>query len=125
MGRPTRYSPAFRTHAVAEVRRIRPQYPSEWATIQTVAAALAVSAETLRLWLRQAEPPAERGRADVRRQDAEIRRLARENSQLKRAIDLLRRTGPAPRDAGPAKPGSPIASTPIPALLHHLDQLLG
>lgn len=110
MGRPTRYSPAFRAHAVAEVHRTRPRHASEWATIQAVAADLAVSAESLRTWVRQAESAADPSRqADIRRHQAEIRRLVRENSQLKRALDLLRLTAPDPPATWPTQTAHPEA----------------
>ncbi|MCK9923321.1 transposase [Frankia sp. AgPm24] len=96
MGRPTRYAPAFRAQAVAQVRQTRPQHASEWAAIQTIAAALAISAETLRTWVRGAESTADHARADLRRHQAEIRRLARENTELRRALDLLRATATPP-----------------------------
>ncbi|WP_163548511.1 transposase [Candidatus Frankia nodulisporulans] len=96
MGRPTRYTPAFRAQAVAQVRQTRPRHTSEWAAIQAVAATFAISTETLRTWVRGAESTAERTRADLRRHQAEIRRLARENTELRRALDLLRATATSP-----------------------------
>ncbi len=90
MGRSTRYSPSYRAEAVATLRQVRPQHSSEWAAIQAVAATLGISAETLRTWVRRAEPVTGHGRTDAARHQAEIRRLSREISQLRRALDLLR-----------------------------------
>ncbi|WP_372517821.1 transposase, partial [Frankia tisae] len=53
--RPTRYPPRFRAHAVASVALARPRHSSTWAAIKAVAASLAISTETLRTWVRQAE----------------------------------------------------------------------
>ncbi|CAO5183476.1 transposase [Frankia sp. AiPs1] len=109
MGRPTRYAPAFRARAVEEVRKARPQHTSQWATIRAVSASLAISAETLRTWVRQTDPAATHTFAEIRRHQAEIRRLAQENSQLRHALDLLRRTTSPPAGStrslpGPAQP---------------------
>ncbi|KJE21585.1 Transposase [Frankia torreyi] len=94
MPRPTRYPPHFRADAIARVRRVQPDHSSEWSAIQAVASSLAISAETLRTWVRQAESLSDGQRTTARRQQAEIRRLIRENAELRRALDILR--GPEP-----------------------------
>ncbi|WP_261560737.1 transposase [Frankia tisae] len=94
MPRPTRYPPTFRAQAVARVIRARSGHTSEWAAIQAVAATLAISAETLRTWVRQAESANLLAQAELRRHRAEIRRLARENAELRRVIGLLRTAVP-------------------------------
>ncbi len=53
MSRPSRFSPEQRARAVRLVAEARPNYPSEWATISSVAAKLGASAETVREWVRQ------------------------------------------------------------------------
>ncbi|MCM3923180.1 transposase [Frankia sp. AiPs1] len=95
MPRPTRYPPHFRADAVARVRRDHRDHPSEWSAIQAVANSLAISAETLRTWVRQAESVNDGQRMNARRQQAEIRRLIRENAELRRALDILRGLEPS------------------------------
>ncbi|WP_261558872.1 transposase [Frankia tisae] len=95
MPRPTRYPPHFRADAVARVRRDHRDHPSEWSAIQAVANSLAISAETLRTWVRQAESVNDGQRMNARRQQAEIRRLIRENADLRRALDALRLSEPS------------------------------
>ncbi|WP_368861864.1 transposase [Frankia gtarii] len=94
MPRPTRYPPAFRAQAVTQVIRARSGHTSEWAAIQAVAATLAISAETLRNWIRQTESADALVHADLRRHQTEIRRLTRENAELRRALGLLRTAMP-------------------------------
>ncbi len=111
MSRPTRYPPRFRAHAVASVALARPRHSSTWAAIKAVAASLAISTETLRTWVRQAESSGgATGPADTRGHQTEIRRLNRENADLRQALDLLRATdgaAMAPPPAGPRGRRSP------------------
>ncbi|WP_261575770.1 transposase, partial [Frankia gtarii] len=114
--RPTRYPPRFRAHAVASVALARPRHSSTWAAIKAVAASLAISTETLRTWVRQAESSGgATGPANTCGHQTEIRRLNRENADLRQALDLLRATdGAAPWTASvtitPA--GAPTGGAP-------------
>ncbi|WP_368861933.1 transposase, partial [Frankia gtarii] len=102
------YPPRFRADAIARVRRVQSDHPSEWSAIQAVASSVAISAETLRTWVRQAESLSDGQRTNVRRQQAEIRRLIRENAELRRALDILR--GPDP-STPPTRPTSSRAAS--------------
>ncbi|ABW10799.1 transposase IS3/IS911 family protein [Parafrankia sp. EAN1pec] len=96
MGRPTRYPPPFRAQAVAHVARIRPEHRSTWQAIKTVAAALGVSTETLRGWVRQAEIADGHGQHLRHQQQAELQRLHQENTRLRQTLGRLRGTGDPP-----------------------------
>lgn len=50
----TRFSPEVRKRAVRRVREHQDENGSQWATIQSIAAKIGCTAETLRRWLRQA-----------------------------------------------------------------------
>jgi transposase len=53
MGRVSKYPDELRERAVRMVAEVRPQYPSQWAAITTVAGMLGIGTpETLRTWIR-------------------------------------------------------------------------
>ncbi len=55
-----RYSQEVRDRAVRMVLDQEIQYPSQWATIRSIALKIGCTAETLRKWVRQAERDAGR-----------------------------------------------------------------
>ena len=55
MSRSNRYPPEVRERAVGLVREAQPEYSSQWAAIQSVAAKIGCTHETLRRWVRQCE----------------------------------------------------------------------
>jgi transposase-like protein len=66
-------------------------YPSQWATIRSVAEQLGCTVEALRRWVRQAERDrgAHPGLTTDERQ--RLKQLERENVELKRANEILRK----------------------------------
>ena len=50
-----RYSPEVRERAVRLVREAQPEHGSQWAAIQSIAAKIGCTHETLRRWVRQSE----------------------------------------------------------------------
>ena len=90
MGRVNRYPPELRERAVRLVREHRGEYPSEWATIVSVAGKLGIGAEALRLWLRREEIDhgQRAGLSSAERQ--RLRELERENRELRRANEILK-----------------------------------
>ena len=91
MGRPSKYSAELRERAVRMVFDHRHEYPSQWATIRSVAEKLGCTTEALRRWVRQGERDAGRrpGLSTIDRD--ELTRLQRENAELKRANEILRK----------------------------------
>ena len=55
MDKRTRYSPEVRERTVRLVEEHRHEHGSQWAAIQSIAAKVGCTAETLRRWVRQAE----------------------------------------------------------------------
>ena len=90
MARPSRYSPDFRARAVRLVAEARADHDTEWAAITSVATKLAVSTETLRKWIRQAEVDAGQRAGTTSQESAELKRLRRENAELRRANEILK-----------------------------------
>ena len=85
-----RYSPEVRERAVRLVFDHQSAHASQWAAMESVAAKIGCTAETLRKWVRQAER--DQGRRDgVTTSDRErLKALERENRELRRANEILR-----------------------------------
>lgn len=90
MSRSSRFSPEQRSRAVRLVSEARPNYPSEWAAIASVAAKLGASAETVRKWVRHAEVDAGQRAGVTSEEHAEMKRLRREVAELRRANEILK-----------------------------------
>jgi transposase len=73
------------------VAEVRPEYPSDWPAIKTVAAKLGIgSAETLRKWVRQAEADGGARPGVTSEESAELRKLRAEVRELRRANEILK-----------------------------------
>jgi transposase-like protein len=68
-----------------------PEYPSQWATIRSVADKLGCRVETLRRWVRQAERDAGQRPGLTTDERQRLKQLERENVELKRANEILRK----------------------------------
>ena len=86
-----RFSAEQRAKAVRLVAEATPQHESQWAAIESVAAKIGASAETVRKWVRRAEVDAGvRCRGAGSEESAEVRRLKREVAELRRANGILK-----------------------------------
>ena len=91
MARPSKYSEELRERAVRMVAEVRPDYPSQWAAIATVASKLAIGTrETLRTWIRRREVDAGDRPGVTTEPAAEVTRLKHENAELRRANEILK-----------------------------------
>jgi transposase len=90
MSRASRYSPEQRAKAVRMVAEAVPDYPSQWAAIESVADKIGASGETVRKWVRQAEVDGGKRPGLTSEEAAEIKRLRRENAELRRANEILK-----------------------------------
>ena len=90
MPRQGKYPDELRERAVRMVLDHEGEDGSQWEAICSVAEKLGPKAETVRLWVRQAER--DRGRRSGATSDelAELKRLKRENAELRRANDILK-----------------------------------
>jgi len=91
MGRRSKYSPEVRERAVRLVEQQAPAHDSEWAAIESVAAKIGCTAETLRKWVRQAQRDAGKRPGLTTDEQKRLKELERENRELKRANEILRK----------------------------------
>ena len=86
-----RYSPEVRERAVRLVREAGPEHSSQWSAIQSIAAKIGCTTETLRRWVRQAETDAGERSGLTNDEKALLKQLQRENRELKQANEILRK----------------------------------
>jgi len=85
-----RYPEELRQRAVRMVLDHEHEHGSQWEAICSVAEKLGPKAETVRLWVRQAERDQGRRPGATSDELAELKRLKRENAELRRANDILK-----------------------------------
>ena len=85
-----RYPEELRQRAVRMVLDHEHEYGSQWEAICSVAEKLGPKAETVRLWVRQAERDQGRRPGATTDELGELKRLKRENAELRRANDILK-----------------------------------
>ena len=90
MARPSRYSREVQERAVRMVREHGPEHPSQWAAIQSIAAKLGCTSETLRRWVRQDERDQGRRSGLTTDERQRLKELERENRELKRTNEILK-----------------------------------
>jgi transposase len=90
MATPKRYPPELRERAVRMVAEHRRDYPSEWATIRSIAEKFGMKTETLRLWVRRAQIDTGQRPGTTSEQHERIQQLERENRELRRANEILK-----------------------------------
>ena len=91
MGRPSKYAPEVKERAIRMVREHRPEYPSQWAAITSIAAKLGCTSETLRRWVQQSERDAGERPGLTTDERQRLQELEREVHELKRANEILRK----------------------------------
>ena len=90
MSRNGKYPDELRERAVRMVLDHVHEYGSQWEAICSVADKLGPKAETVRLWVRQAEKDTGRRPGATTDELVELKRLKRENAELKRANAILK-----------------------------------
>jgi transposase len=85
------YSPEVRERAVRMVSEHQSEYGSEWAAIQSIAAKIGCTAETLRRWLREAQKAVGGAKELVGSEPERIKALGREVRELRQANEILRK----------------------------------
>ena len=85
------FSPEVRERAVRLVREHESEHGSQWAAIQSIAAKIGCSGETLRNWVRQAERDKGVRAGPTTDERERIKALERENRELRQANEILRK----------------------------------
>jgi transposase len=91
MAKRSRNSPEVRERAVRMVLEHEGEHASQWATIESIAAKIGCTAETLRKWVRQVERNEGRRPGLTTDEKQRLKELERENRELKRANEILRK----------------------------------
>jgi transposase-like protein len=85
------YSPEVRERAVRLVLEGGGDHPTQWAAINSVAAKIGCTTETLRKWVRQVERDGGQRPGSTTAERERIRTLERENRELRQANEILRK----------------------------------
>jgi transposase len=85
------YSPEVRARAVRMVQEHRAEHGSQWAAISSIAGKIGCTAETLRLWVRQAERDQGKRAGLTSDERGRLKALERENRELRQANEILRK----------------------------------
>ena len=85
------YSPEVRERAVRMVLTGEHEHKSRWAAIQSVAAKIGCTPETLRSWVNKIEVDSGARPGVTTDQAARLKHLERENRELMRANEILRK----------------------------------
>ena len=86
-----RYPAELRQRAVRLVFEHAPEHESQWAAIESIAAKIGCTPETLRKWVRQAERDEGRRPGITSEERERLKALERENQELRRANEILRK----------------------------------
>ncbi|KMO20884.1 transposase [Methylobacterium indicum] len=89
--RTTPFSPEVRERAVRMVCEHEGEHGSQWSAIQSIAAKIGCSGETLRNWVRQSERDQGVGPGQTTDERERIKALERENRELRQANEILRK----------------------------------
>ena len=85
-----KFSPEVVERAVRIVFEAKDQYPSQWAAIESIAAKIGCTAETLRRWVRQGERDGGVRDGPTTAEQQRVRELEREVRELRRANEILK-----------------------------------
>ena len=91
MNKQVRYSPEFRERAVRMLLDQQGEYESQWAAMNSIAAKVGCTAETLRKWVRQAEKDLGIRNGITSDERERLKELEKEVRELRRANEILRK----------------------------------
>ena len=90
MRKSPKFSPEVVERAVRMVFEAKDQYDSQWAAIESIAAKIGCSAETLRKWIRQRERDAGQRAGPTTTEQQRIQALERDVRELRKANEILK-----------------------------------
>ena len=86
----TKFSPEVMERAVRMVEESAGQHESQWAAIESVAAKIGCTSETLRRWVRQQERDTGKREGTTTSEQERMKALEREDKELRKANEILR-----------------------------------
>jgi len=90
MNKSNKFSPEVRERAVRMVNEHRGDYPSLWATVESIAPKIGCVPKSLLAWVKRAQIDAGTRPGMTTAEAQRIKELERENKELRRANDILR-----------------------------------
>ena len=90
MKKSVKFSPEVRERAVRMVFESRPDHPSLWAAVESIAAKIGCTAQTLHNWVRQHERGTGQQDRPTSSEQQRIKALEREVKELRKANEILR-----------------------------------
>ena len=90
MKKSNKFSPEVRERAVRMVQEQREQYPSLWATVESIAPKIGCVPQTLLDWIKQSEIDAGGRPGTTTAEQDRIKELEREVKELRRANEILK-----------------------------------
>jgi transposase len=90
MRKSPRFPPEVVERAVRMVLEAKDQYPSQWAAIESIAAKIGCTAETLRRWVRQVERDQGLRDGPTTAEQQRVKELEREVRELRKANEILK-----------------------------------
>ena len=93
MKRASKFSPEVQERAVRMVVEAQGQHDSQWAAIESIAAKIGCTSETLRRWVRQGERDGGTREGPTTSEQQRVKELEREVRELRRANEILRLAG--------------------------------
>jgi transposase len=88
--KPNRFSPEMRERAVRMVQEHRGQYPSLWAAMESIAAKIGCTPQTLNEWFKRAEIDSGQREGVTTSEKEHVKALEREVKELRRANEILK-----------------------------------
>ena len=90
MKKSIKFSPEVQERAVRMVMEAQGQHDSQWAAMESIAAKIGCTAETLRRWVRQHERDTGQRDGTTSAEAQRIKDLERENRELRKANEILK-----------------------------------
>ena len=90
MTKTNQFSPEVRERAVRMVQEHRDEYPSLWATVESIAPKIGRTASTLLEWFKRAEVNSGKRAGVTTNEHERIKALEREVKELRRANEILK-----------------------------------
>ena len=90
MKKSVKFSPEVQERAVRMVMEAQGQHDSQWAAMESIAAKVGCTAETLRRWVRQHERDSGQRDGTTTAEAQRIKDLERENRELRKANEILK-----------------------------------